>query len=53
MQNHRVYNGGFVVGNLYIYKWKKRIRDSFISYIVGGAKLHLILAVDFTNSNGG
>lgn len=51
MQTHRVYYSGFVIGNLVIYKWKKQVRDSFISYIVGGVKLHLILAIDFTNSN--
>ena len=34
-----------------IYRWKKIIRDSFISYIVGGAQLRLLIAIDFTNSN--
>ena len=51
MQPHRAYHSGIVVGTVIIYKWKKTIRDSFISYIVGGARLHLILAIDFTNSN--
>jgi hypothetical protein len=39
------------VGTAIIHKWRKVIRDSFISYIVGGARLHLLLAIDFTNSN--
>lgn len=34
-----------------MHKWKKLTRDSFMSYIVGGARLHLLLAIDFTNSN--
>lgn len=51
MQNHRVIHGGFFVGTILIHKWKKVTRDSFMSYIVGGARLHLLLAIDFTNSN--
>lgn len=29
-------------------KFQKIIRDSFISYIINGAKLHLLVAIDFT-----
>lgn len=39
------------MGSIMIHKWKKVTRDSFMSYIVGGARLHLLLAIDFTNSN--
>lgn len=39
------------MGLINIHKWKKLARDSFMSYIVGGARLHLLLAIDFTNSN--
>lgn len=39
------------MGTVLINKWKKFTRDSFMSYIVGGARLHLLLAIDFTNSN--
>ena len=46
-----MYKNGFVVGVIKINKWRKVIRDSFISYIVNGAKLHLILGIDFSNSN--
>jgi hypothetical protein len=46
-----VFHEGFVVGTAIIHKWRKVMRDSFISYIVGGARLHLLLAIDFTNSN--
>jgi hypothetical protein len=40
-----------VVGNICIEKWKKVNKDSFITYIVNGARLHLILGIDFTISN--
>jgi hypothetical protein len=40
-----------VIGVIKINKWRKVIRDSFISYIVNGATLHLILGIDFSNSN--
>lgn len=50
-QTQRVYRNGFVVGVVKINKWRKVMRDSFISYIVNGATLHLILGVDFSNSN--
>jgi hypothetical protein len=46
-----VYKNGFVIGNVIIHEWRKVLRDSFISYIVNGARLHLILGIDFTNSN--
>lgn len=38
------------VGSLLVIKFNKIVRDSFISYIVNGAKLHLIVAVDFTKT---
>lgn len=38
------------VGSLRILKWNKVVRDSFISYVVNGARLHLIVAIDFTKS---
>ena len=47
----RVYKNGFVVGNVGITKWVKVNCDSFLTYIVNGARLHLILGIDFTNSN--
>ena len=50
-QPQRVYKNGFVIGNIVINKWRKVSRDSFISYIVNGARLHLILGIDYTNSN--
>jgi hypothetical protein len=46
-----VYKNGFVVGNVSILRWRKVNRDSFITYIANGARLHLILGIDFTSSN--
>ena len=40
-----------MVGNVGILKWVKVNCDSFLTYIVNGARLHLILGIDFTNSN--
>lgn len=51
VQIQRVYLNGFYAGLITVYKWRKVIRDSFISYIVNGAHLNLIVAIDFTNSN--
>lgn len=50
-QSQRVYKNGFVVGSITIHKWRKLNHDSFISYVVNGARLHLILGIDYTNSN--
>lgn len=47
----RVYKNGFVVGNISVLRWARVPYDSFLSYIVNGARLHLILGIDFTNSN--
>ena len=38
------------MGNLIVQQWKKVNRHSFLSYIVNGARLHLILGIDYTNS---
>ena len=46
----RVEKSGFVVGTLVVQQWKKVNRHSFLSYIVNGARLHLILGIDYTNS---
>lgn len=47
----RVYKNGFLVGNIGVLRWDRVPYDSFLSYIVNGARLHLILGIDFTNSN--
>ena len=47
----RLYKSGIVNGGVKINKWRKVVRDSFISYIVNGAHLHLILGIDYSNSN--
>lgn len=39
------------MGNVAILKWVKVNCDSFLTYVVNGARLHLILGIDFTNSN--
>ena len=39
-----------MVGNIIIQSWKKINQDSFLNYIVNGARLHLILGIDFTKS---
>ena len=49
--SHRVYKNGFLAGYVTILKWVRVNRDSFLTYIVNGARLHLILGIDFTNSN--
>jgi hypothetical protein len=49
--SQRVYKNGFVVGNVAVLRWAKVNRDSFLTYIVNGARLHLLLGIDFTNSN--
>ena len=46
-----MYKNGFVVCLITFVKWKKINRDSFLTYIANGARLHLILGIDFTNSN--
>lgn len=40
-----------MAGYVTILKWVRINRDSFLTYIVNGARLHLILGIDFTNSN--
>jgi hypothetical protein len=47
--NLTVVKDSLTVGSIGVLKYNKVIRDSFISYIVNGAKLHLIVAVDFTH----
>ena len=46
----RIEKAGVVEGKVTVISWKKINQDSFLTYIVNGARLHLILGIDYTNS---
>jgi len=46
----RIEKAGVVEGKISVLSWKKINQDSFLNYIINGARLHLILGIDYTNS---
>jgi hypothetical protein len=46
----RIEKGGEFQGKVKVNSWRKINQDSFLTYIVNGARLHLILGIDFTSS---
>lgn len=48
----KIMKSGYVLGTFKVVECKKVIKHSFLNYVYAGTEISLIMAVDFTNSNG-
>jgi hypothetical protein len=48
----KIMKSGYVLGTFKVMECKKVIKHSFLNYVYAGTEISLIMAIDFTNSNG-